>query len=75
MADNREIRLQQAIQGFLSHQYSSIRAAATANDVSHVTLSRRLKGQVPRAIACEPQQLLSNQQEGLLKQWILDLEA
>ena len=77
MTSNRETRLQDAIQGFLSNQYTSIRAAAAAaaNDVDHTTVSRRLKGQLPRAHAREPQQLLSNQQEGLLKQWILDLEA
>lgn len=75
MASNRETRLQQAIQGFLSRQYTSIRAAAAANDVDHTTVSRRLKGQVPRGLARESQQLLSNQQEELLKQWILDLET
>ena len=75
MTSNRESRLQDAIQGILSNQYTSIRAAAAANDVDHTTVSRRLKSQLPRSLACEPQQLLSNQQEGLLKQWILDLEA
>jgi len=75
MASNRETRIQDALQGLLSNEYTSIRAAAAANDVDHTTLSRRLKGQVPRAIARESQQLLSNEQEGLLKQWILDLEA
>ena len=54
MTSNRETRLQDAIQGFLSNQYTSIRAAAAANDVDHTTVSRRLKGQLPRAIAREP---------------------
>jgi hypothetical protein len=75
MTSNRELRLQQALQDLQTHKYPSIRAAAAANEVDHTTLSRRLKGQVSRSLARESQQLLSNQQEMLLKQWILDLEA
>ena len=75
MASNKEIRLQQAITDFQTNRYPSIRAAARANDVHHTTLSRRLKGRVSRRIARQPQQLLSEIQEQLLVQWILDLEA
>jgi len=75
MASNQETRLQQAILDYQSRRYPTIRAAAAANDVSHMTLSRRLQGGTSRAIARETQQLLSNQQEQMLVQWILDLEA
>jgi hypothetical protein len=75
MAANREQRIQQAIQDYQTSSNTSIRAAAAANDVDYSTLSRRLKGQLPRSIARQVQQLLSNEQETLLKRWILDLEA
>jgi len=75
MASNQETRLQQAILDYQSRRYPTIRAAAAANDVNRMTLSRRLQGGTSRAIARETQQLLSNQQEQMLVQWILDLEA
>ena len=75
MASNREERMQQAISDYHTFSDASIRSVATANDVDYSTLSRRLKGQSSRSIARQPQQLLSNEQEGLLKRWILDLEA
>jgi len=74
MASNQELRLQQAVDGYQSGQYSSIRAAAAANDVPHNTLQRRLQGGLSRSLAREQQQLLSNEQEHLLKSWIIDLE-
>jgi len=75
MASNRETRIQQAISDYETRRYATIRAAAAANDVDRKTLGRRLQGGFSRPIARETQQLLSNQQEQMLKQWILDLEA
>jgi hypothetical protein len=74
MDTNYEKRMEEAIKDFKAYSESSIRAVAAANDVDHTTLSRRLNGQTSRAIAREPQQLLTNEQEALLKRWILDLE-
>ncbi|OQV07721.1 Tc5 transposase DNA-binding domain-containing protein [Cladophialophora immunda] len=75
MTSKREARIQQAIQDYQTRKYPSIRAAAAANDVNYATLSRRLRGTQSATLAHEPQQLLSNIQEELLKRWILDLEA
>jgi hypothetical protein len=75
MDPNRERRIKQAIDEFHAFSESSIHTVATANDVPYTTLRNRLNGQMSRAIAREPQQLLSNEQEGLLKRWILDLET
>lgn len=75
MAANRETRIQQAILDYETRRYPTIRSAAAANDVDRKTLGRRLQGCNSRAIAREPQQLLSNQQEQMLVRWILDLEA
>jgi len=65
----------QAISDYQTRRYTSIRAAAAANDVNHVSLGRRLRGGISRAIAREPQQILSNEQEQMLVRWVLDLEA
>jgi hypothetical protein len=75
MASNRETRMLQAISDYQNRRYTSIRAAAAANDVDRKSLGRRLQGGISRAIAREPQQLLSNQQEQMLVRWILDLEV
>jgi len=61
MASNRETRMLQAIIDYQNRRYTSVRAAAAANDVNHVSLGRRLRGGLSRAIAREPQQLLSNE--------------
>lgn len=75
MASNKELRLQQAINDYQMCRYTSIRAAAAANDVDRVTLGRRLHGGLSVTQSREPQQSLTNTQEILLKGWIIDLEA
>ena len=75
MASTRETRMLQAISDYQTRRYTSILAAAAANDVNHVSLGRRLRGGISRAIAREPQQILSNEQEQMLVRWVLDLEA
>lgn len=74
-ASNRELRIQQAITDYQRRTHPSIRAAAAANDIHHSTLVRRLQGHQSPSLSHESQQLLSNQQEALLKSWIIDLEA
>jgi len=75
MASQRELRLKQAITDTHIFSGASQRSIAASNDVDYTTLSRRLKGQLPRSIAHQHRQLLSSEQEELLKQWIIDLEA
>lgn len=74
MASLRELRLQQAIADAQTFSGASLRSIAASNDVDYSTLSRRLKGQLPQSTAHQHQQLLSSEQENLLKRWILDLE-
>jgi hypothetical protein len=75
MAQNREARIQQALFDLATLPNTSIRSVAAAHNIPHVTLSRRAKGYLSRPLAHEHQQLLSNEQERLLKRWIIDLEA
>jgi hypothetical protein len=74
MASQRDFRLQQAIADTQTFSGASLRSIAASNDVDYTTLSRRLKGQLPRKTAHQRQQLLSSEQEDLLKRWIIDLE-
>jgi len=74
MSLSKEVRTQTAVDAYLFRQYRSIREAAAAQDIDRKTLRRRIEGGLSRAIAREPQQLLSNEQEHQLKRWILDLE-
>ncbi len=67
---DREERLQNAISAFNNQEFKSVRGAATAFDVSHVTLSRRLAGGLSRAQATEMTQILSNAEEKTLVRWI-----
>lgn len=75
MASERELRIQQAIADTQTFPGASLRSIAANNDVHHTTLSRRLNGQPPRSNAHQHRQLLSIEQEELLKRWIIDLEA
>ncbi len=57
MAQNREIRIQQALLDLATLQNATIRSVAAANDVDFTTLSRRISGQAPRALAYQHRQL------------------
>jgi 4-hydroxybenzoate polyprenyltransferase len=72
---NREEIIQKALADFKSGKISSLRAAATAYGVPKSTLSNRLHGSQPHAIAHEAHQRLTPDQEVLLVDWILDLDS
>ena len=65
-----EERLQEAIIAHRNHQFNSVRSAANAFRVSHVTMARRMAGGLSRAQATEMTQILSNAEEKTLVRWI-----
>jgi hypothetical protein len=67
---DREERLQNAISAYNNQKFDSIRATATAFNVSHVTMTRRLTGGLSRVQARESAQILSNAEEKTLVRWI-----
>jgi hypothetical protein len=71
MASFHEQKLQQALEDLHAQKFSSIRAAAKAHNVHQATLHRRSKGGISKPEARVAQQLLSQEQEGLLVKWIL----
>ena len=65
-----EERLQKAILAYNNQEFDSIRGAATAFNISHVTMTRRLAGGKSRAQAREIVQLLLKAEEKTLVRWI-----
>jgi hypothetical protein len=63
---NLEERIQKAIVAFKDHEFDTVRGAAKAFNVSHVTMSRRLAGGLSRAQATEMTQILLNAEEKTL---------
>jgi len=72
---DNEKQIQAAIDGLRKGQYSSVRAAAKAHDVSHVTLNRRMNGGKSIAESREEQQNLSIAEEKALSRWISQMTA
>ncbi|KAF3922517.1 hypothetical protein ABW20_dc0110624 [Dactylellina cionopaga] len=69
-----ETRLKLAIQAYKHQNHPSIRAAATAHSVSHVTLSRRLNGNTGnRAVAHQSQLAVPPGAEKALVTWVIRL--
>ena len=68
-------KIQQAIDEFLKGQYPSIRAAAKAYNLNHVTLANRLKGGRSIAEAHEQDQNLTKAEEKALVAWITHMTA
>ena len=66
-------RIEKALEELLSGQFQSIREAARANDVSHVTLLRRMEGGKSTAESREPQQILTIPEENALAECITRL--
>ena len=66
-------RIEKALEELSSGQFRSIRAAARANDVSHVTLLRRMDGGKSTAESREPQQILTIPEENALAECITRL--
>jgi DDE superfamily endonuclease/Tc5 transposase DNA-binding domain len=74
MTSEREIAINAALNDLFECKYPSVRSAAAAYGLPHVTLTRRYHGGLCTADAIENQQLLSSVQEDRLVQWILSLE-
>ena len=72
---DNEKRIQEALDGLRKGQYSSVRAAAKAHDVSHATLNRRTNGGKSIAESREGQQNLSIAEEKALLRWITQMTA
>ena len=69
-----EIRIQFALDGLKTGKYSNLSEAARAEDVPRITLRERHNDGVSHVLSAENQQNLSNKQENLLVQWIMDLD-
>jgi len=67
--------MQVALDGLRDGTYTSIRLAATALGVSRASLHRRVNGGKSRKEAREPTQLLSQQEEKALADWITSATA
>ena len=70
-----EKRLQEALKELLNDQHPSVRAAAEAHNVNHITLGRRMKGGRSIAEAHGDHQNLSIAEEKALSQWITHMTA
>ena len=75
MPGPNEISLAEAIDDVQTRKFASIRAAARFHHVDPLTLQRRLRGGLSQKQQHKEQLLLSEQQEKLLKSWILESEA
>lgn len=64
-----------AIKAIQEGKIASIRAAARAYDVPHVTLTRRLKGGAPQRGTPAVTRKLTQQEEEVLVRWILDMDS
>jgi len=72
---DNEKRIQEALDGLRKGQYSSVRAAAKAHDVSHATLNRRINGGKSIAESREDQQNLSIAEEKAFLLWVSQMTA
>ncbi len=70
-----EIQIQLALQDLATGRFSSTRKAAAFHSIPRSTLQDRVNGKPSRVIAHSTRQILSPQQENMLAQWCLDLEA
>ena len=72
--DEREKSISNALKGFNSGRFPSIRKAAEHYGISHATLSRQLNGSKPCIQAHADQQLLTPAEERSIVRWILQIE-
>src|SRR3978361_1339368 len=71
-----EVAVQQAIRALLTRDFTSIRAAAKHYNIAESTLRGRIHGRhSPNPLSHERLQRLSNNQEELLVDWILEEDA
>jgi hypothetical protein len=73
--DQREQRLQCALNSYNNHEFPSIRATARAHVVSESTLRSRINGTTNRRAAHAHEQRLSIQQQEFFVDWILEQET
>ena len=66
-------RIEKTLEKLSNDQFQSIHAAARANNVSHVTLLRRMDGGKSTAESREPQQILTIPEENALAECITQL--
>ncbi len=71
----QEGRIQLAIKAMQEGQFNSIRHAGRAYDVPHSTLTRRLRGITPQRGTPAATRKLTQQEEDVLVQWILDMDS
>ena len=74
-SDSIEETIQEAIEDLEAGHFSSIRAAATAYNISQATLGQHMKGRPSQAIAHEPEWHLTPYQKEYLVTWTLEQEA
>ena len=72
---NNERQINLALQAIKQGQNLSARAAAKIYEVSHATLSRRLKGIQSRRDNVPKSRNLTQLEESIITQYILDLDA
>ena len=72
-SEDKEIRMQAAIQDFQDRKYKSSRDAARAYNISDSTLRNRMAGRTTRVNSHGLQQILSNAEEKTLVRWITRL--
>lgn len=70
--DPKEFAIQSAIADLESGVFTSRRKAAERYGIAESTLRGRQQGQQPHAIAHQPQQRLTLEQEDFLVDWILE---
>ena len=70
-----EASIQQALTALDEGQFKYRSNAAEFFSVAETTLRARQKGRLPRSEAHSEQLLLTDIQEGILSDWIVDLEA
>lgn len=75
MSLNRDEQYSQAIDAFLSGEYTKQRECARAYGVDHTVLGRRLRGQQSHHESRQNYRTLSDEQEEALVTWILYIEA
>lgn len=69
---NREHDIQLAIEAFENGEYASVQAAARAYNVPRSTMQARMQGRTNRRRSHESKQRLTQRQEQLLSEWILE---
>jgi len=70
----QEGRLQLAIKALQDGRFDRVKHAARAYDVPHMTLRRRLKGVAPQRGTPAATRKLTQQEEDVLAEWILDMD-